>query len=172
MKNIILCGFMTSGKTTVGRLLAARLKRPFIDLDRTIERHMGHRIPTLFALLGVKKFRKLETKMLRQVCRRSGQVIALGGGALLNPANRALVSRKGTLLLLEVHPATVMKRLSPAQKASRPLLAGLSDAAIRKKIILLMRQRRVGFSHAIHRIRTDARSPKFLADKIVRLLSS
>lgn len=111
---IFLTGFMGSGKSTVGRLLARRLRRRFVDLDREIERREGRSIPELFAE-GEASFRAAETRALKAV--RGPAVVALGGGALLHNAV------EGALIKLTCAEPELWRRLKP-QLAARPLLKG------------------------------------------------
>ena len=92
---IVLCGFMGCGKSTIGRLLAKRLSRTFIDLDAFIEERAGKRIPAIFEQQGEAAFRALETACLTELAARPGVVLATGGGALLRPENAAAAHAGG-----------------------------------------------------------------------------
>lgn len=118
--NVVLCGFMGSGKTTVGRLLAKSLHRKFIDLDDWIEEREGMSVSDLFAARGEAGFRAAEQSAVREISLRSGLVIAAGGGTLLDPRNAALMRAGGYVVLLDASLPCVQKRL--ANDRSRPLL--------------------------------------------------
>lgn len=165
-RNIFLTGFMTSGKSTVGKRLAGELKWRFVDLDREVERAAGHRVSTIFRDQGEREFRKLESKCLRRVCRRNKQVIALGGGTLLEKGNIRLIRNRGVLIQLMVSPETVLRRLKN-QRGKRPLLSGISDAKARRNILALLAARRVGYRSAKHRIRVDDRTPREIVLQVI-----
>jgi 3-dehydroquinate synthase len=120
MKNVVLTGFMGTGKTTVGRTLAKRLGRPFIDMDVVIERAVGKSIPRIFAEDGEERFRQLESTLCEKLSGRQGLVIATGGGTLLDAGNRERMLESGTVICLECHPAEVIRRLK--EEGGRPLL--------------------------------------------------
>ena len=100
MKNIVLTGFMASGKSTVGRALAQKLNVSFIDTDQLIEIEQKRQIKDIFAQFGEPYFRTLETEAVRQVCRKDGQVIATGGGIVLNPKNIELFRKNSIIVFL------------------------------------------------------------------------
>ncbi len=117
-----------SGKTTLGRLLAARLELPFIDLDARIVEKAGRPIATIFAADGEPAFRALETETLRQTVSEGRGIVALGGGALLAPVNRALAEESGRVLCLDASLETLEARVARAP-GTRPLLATKAPAA-------------------------------------------
>ncbi|HWP34554.1 MAG TPA: shikimate kinase, partial [Thermodesulfobacteriota bacterium] len=88
-RNLVLVGLMGAGKSAVGRALAARLGRPFVDTDALVEARAGRPIPAIFAAGGEAAFRALEREVVAEVASRGGQVIATGGGAVVDPASRA-----------------------------------------------------------------------------------
>ena len=92
--NLILCGFMGSGKSTVGRLLARRLHRPFVDLDEFIEQQTGQTVAEIFNTRGEGAFRALEREAARSLCSQSGLVLSCGGGTVLNPQTAAPIFRR------------------------------------------------------------------------------
>ena len=103
MLNVILTGMPGSGKTTLGRALAGRMNRRFVDCDGEIERRAGMTIPEIFAQSGEDAFRNLESRVIADVCRERGAVIATGGGAVLRPENRRAMRQNGKLLLVQRH---------------------------------------------------------------------
>jgi shikimate kinase len=124
MKNplptVFLVGMPGCGKSTIGRSLAKALQRDFIDLDHEIERRCGVRIPVIFEIEGEKGFRARETQVLDEVSKDSGKVIATGGGAILQPRNRELLSERGQVVYLKASIEELYRRTS--RDRSRPLL--------------------------------------------------
>ncbi len=109
-----------AGKTTVGRQLARRLQRSFVDADHEIEARTGVRIPLIFDIEGEQGFRDREVKVIAELATRTDLVIATGGGAVLRPENRAALRQGGTVIYLSVAPELLFERtkLDP----NRPLL--------------------------------------------------
>jgi len=99
-KNIFLVGLMGAGKTTVGKLLARHSELEFIDSDHEIERRTGVKIPLIFELEGEAGFRKRESQVIRDLVERKNVVLATGGGAVLLPENREVLSAHGTVIYL------------------------------------------------------------------------
>ena len=137
MQNIILIGPMGSGKTTVGKQLAKRLRMDFVDSDHMIEERCGVSISTIFDIEGEDGFRKRETKMLTELCDRTGVVLATGGGAITSEENRILL-RKGFVIYLKTSIETQLARTQKNQ--NRPLLDNV-DA--QEKLTQLMEERGV-----------------------------
>jgi shikimate kinase / 3-dehydroquinate synthase len=119
--NIILTGFMGTGKTAVGREVAARTGRPFVDLDDLIVQRAGKSIPEIFAQDGEPAFRALEAAICGEMAAPAGLVIATGGGAVVNPANREALAAGGTVICLEADLETILQRVG--QGDDRPMLA-------------------------------------------------
>jgi shikimate kinase len=117
---IFLLGFMASGKSTVGPVLAAKLDRPFIDLDRVIEAEAGCAIAELIKREGEERFRELETETLREAASQSGAIIAPGGGAITRAENRELMARLGVTVWLD-SPFELCWRRIQNDGATRPL---------------------------------------------------
>lgn len=151
---IYLTGFMASGKSTVGPLVADELDLDFVDLDDHIESDAGHSIPEIFAREGELGFRQRETKALWDVSRRDGVVVALGGGATVDPNNRDYAKEHGLLVYLKVDAETILDRVAD-EADHRPLLqdddgAPLDRVAMQKRIERLLSERRSAYeqSHA------------------------
>lgn len=164
--NVYLAGFMGVGKSAVGRILARRLRRPFVDLDATIERAAGARVAELFARRGEKSFRRLESAALARAARRRGAVVALGGGVLLSAENRRLAKRTGRLVRLTCSRRELARRLRP-QRASRPLLAG---GSLMKRISALLESRRDAYAGADFAVSTTGLTTTQVAARIARRL--
>ena len=136
MQNLILIGPMGSGKTTVGKQLAKRLRIDFVDSDHMIEDRCGVSISTIFDIEGEQGFRKRETKMLEELCERTGIVLATGGGAITVEENRILLRKSGFVVYLKTSIETQLARTQKNQ--NRPLLENV-DAE--KKLSELMEER-------------------------------
>jgi shikimate kinase len=134
--NIVLVGLMGAGKTTVGRLLARRLKLEFCDSDHEIEARCGVGIPVIFELEGEAGFRAREAQVLEELCARTSIVLATGGGAVLAPENRQRLAAAGTVIYLHARPEELWPRLR--RDRDRPLLA---TADPRAKLQALYAQR-------------------------------
>ena len=126
---ISLYGPSGAGKTTTGRALANELNLPFVDLDEEIEARAGMPIPEIFAVQGEPRFRELERTTLQEVLSTGQGVLALGGGALIDPASRAQVERAGPVLCLKAPLETLLARLR-SEGDQRPLLAGKPAARL------------------------------------------
>jgi shikimate kinase len=154
-RTLLLAGMMGTGKSTVGRLLAARLGRAFIDTDAQIEAQRGLSVAQIFAREGEAAFRAAERAVLAALPER-GAVVALGGGALLAPEARALARARGLLVWLAAEPDTLLARI--AADGSRPLLAGLGEPARLARLRELCAARAPAYAEAELRIDTDGRS--------------
>jgi shikimate kinase len=130
---LILTGFMGSGKSSVGRLLAVRLGCPFVDLDAEIVAAAGSSINEIFARDGEAAFRNLESACLERVLAGGAAVIATGGGAVVADENRRSMRKRGIVVNLVVSLPQVLHRLHGA--VDRPLFSG-DDAANRAKLLM------------------------------------
>ena len=132
LRRIVLTGFMGSGKSTVGPLLAARLGWSFLDVDEAIEAEAGATIAELFARHGEASFREREQAAIARLCAGEALVLALGGGAIEHAGTRALLlTAPGTLLIhLEVELATTLARCCGTEH-TRPILADQANLASR-----------------------------------------
>ncbi len=120
MAYLILVGMMGSGKSTVGRLLAEELGRPFLDADAALQNLLGRTVPQLFRLFGEEAFRQHETAFLRNL--QAGEtVLSTGGGVVMREENWVEMRRLGTTVFLDVEPQTMIGRLT-VSKRKRPLL--------------------------------------------------
>lgn len=121
MKNIVLFGFMGTGKTSVGKMLASELGMEFLDMDHVIEEREGRAISDIFATDGESYFRELERDLVKKLAARDGLVIGTGGGVVLNEANIDDFAATGLCVCLNADPEEILKRLE--HDGSRPLLA-------------------------------------------------
>ena len=165
--NIILTGFMGTGKTTVGRLLAARLGRDFVDSDDLIVARAGKPVADIFRDEGEERFRAWEADAAAELAGRRGLVIATGGRLMLDAANAAALGATGPVFCLSASVGEILARVA-AGGAARPLLAG-DDAAAR--VAALQRQRAVGYAR-FRPVDTDGRSPAAVADDIAAALAA
>ena len=136
--NIILTGFMGTGKTSVGKRLAKRLGWRFIDLDQLIEAAAGMPITRIFAERGEAVFRRLERRCIGRVIHGQQQVIATGGGAVLDPQNRARLRVSGPVVCLTARPQAIVERIGRRLDA-RPLLRGHANPLPRIRHLLQRR---------------------------------
>jgi shikimate kinase len=120
-ENIFLVGMMGAGKTTVARLLAGRLNRPFIDSDQELEARCGVKVPVIFEIEGEEGFRAREAAVLDELTARSGIVLATGGGAVLRQENRERLGARGVVVYLRAQPRDLHMRTR--HDKNRPLLA-------------------------------------------------
>jgi shikimate kinase len=119
-RNLFLVGLMGAGKTTIGRLLARRLKRSFYDSDHEIEQRCGVEIAVIFDIEGETGFRVRESQIIEELSALDGVVLATGGGAVLDPQNRKRLASRGTVLYLHALPEALHQRVRHDRK--RPLL--------------------------------------------------
>ena len=163
VRRIVLTGFMGSGKTTVGPLIAARLDWKFVDADDVIEAEAGATIAELFALHGEAGFRDREHAAIARLIAADALVLALGGGAIEHPLTRSLLREStGTLLVhLEVKLATTLKRCRGTEH-TRPVLADQANLAARY-------WRRLPLYRTAHvSICVDALKPDEVAEAVLR----
>ena len=161
-RRIILTGFMGSGKTTIGPLVAARLGWSFVDVDDVIEAEAGMKIAEIFARNGEAAFREREHSTIAALAQKDALVLALGGGAIEHSATRTLLlTTPGTLLVhLEVELATTLTRCSGTEQ-SRPVLADQTNLASRYERRLPL-YRQAHFS-----IQVDTLTPEQVVDAIL-----
>lgn len=117
---VILVGMMGAGKTTVGREYARRHRMRFVDCDHEMEARTGVKVSTIFEIEGEDGFRRRETQLVDELTRESDLVLATGGGVVLNPDNRAMMSERGIVVYLNVPTAVLWERTR--HDRNRPLL--------------------------------------------------
>jgi shikimate kinase len=170
--DILLVGFMGTGKSVVGKRLAARLGRRFVDLDEAIADTAGRSIPEIFAAEGEAGFRERETAALQALVEEAPEpgeerVIATGGGVLGRDENLALLRRLGTLVCLTARPAVILERTRPWR--DRPLLAGAPDPAA--VVERLLAERAPRYALADRAIDTSERDVEEVVEEICRALT-
>lgn len=168
MKNVVLIGFMGTGKTSTGRALAQRLGRSFIDLDAMIEEEAGRTIPEIFAAEGEAAFRALEKAAVRRVAARRALVISTGGGTVKDAANVAELKKNGAIVCLKASVDAVLART--AHVGDRPVLDAKDAGDRRQAVADLMEERREIYAVADYSVDTSELSPLQVVEDIVGYL--
>jgi shikimate kinase len=167
MRNIVLVGFMGSGKTTVGKLIAEKTGMTLLDMDSIITDRAGKTINEIFADEGEAHFRALERSLAQELAATQGNIISTGGGIVLNAQNITDFEKTGLVVCLLVDAETVRDRVK--HDSSRPLLAGDKET----KIIQLLESRETLYESIAHKIDTSGRpSPEPTAQEIIDLYHS
>lgn len=166
-KNIILTGFMATGKSAVGKELAKRLGRVFIDTDVLVEEKSARPISAIFRERGEEYFRDLESEVIASLDRyRPGSlVVATGGGAVIRESNRKMLKKNGVLVLLTASPRAILRRVG--QSGQRPLLAAQSTL---DGINKLLAEREPYYRYCDISVDTTARRPERVAGEIITVL--
>ena len=167
-KNIILTGFMGTGKTTVGRLLAERLDRIFVDMDEQIEANFGKPIAQIFEEEGEAVFRMAEVRLSAHLAAQEGAIISTGGGALVNPGNRHVLAQSGPIICLTATVDEILRRMESA--SNRPLLPGDQEEK-RKRIRELLYLRRHAYAAIPLQVDTSGRTPAQIVDAVLEALA-
>ncbi len=166
MKNIYLVGFMGTGKTTVGKILAKRLNKEFLEMDEVIEQKSGKKITEIFKLHGEAHFRKLEKELLRNIANKENLVVSCGGGIVCDKENLAILKKTGIIFSLTASKERIYERTEKCK--DRPLL-NVSDPL--KKIEELLALRTPCYKQAHYLIDTDKTGPEAVAEKIIGILN-
>ncbi len=164
--NIVLIGFMGTGKTAVGREVAARLNRPFVDTDVLIEERAGRPILRIFTEDGEEAFRRLEAAVLQTVSEGEGTVVATGGGAVLRRENMERLRRNGLIIALRADPAAIRARVGSG--VERPLLGSDPEAAIRR----LLAEREALYHEADLTVDTSALSLEEVVARVITFVAT
>lgn len=166
--NVVLTGFMGTGKTTVGRLLAERLGFEFVDTDQLIEQRHGP-IPAIFREHGEGEFRRLERAVADELAGRSGLVISTGGRLLLDAANAARLGASCHVFCLTASIDTILDRVgADGAAAERPMLAGPD---VRRRVTELLAERAPAYAR-FEQVDTGTISPAAVVDQIVTRLTA
>ena len=162
-RNIVLTGFMGTGKSTVGRIVAEKLGVEFVDSDEVIEERFGP-IRRIFALDGEPGFRQRERVVAEDLASKRNTVIATGGGMLLDPVSVEMFEASGVIFCLRADPAAILDRVLGDGSVDRPLLSSTDP---RRRIVELLAEREEAYAR-FRSIITDAKSPEAIADEIIR----
>ena len=168
MKNIVLIGFMGTGKTSTGKTLAARLGFSFLDLDEAIEQAAGMTIPAIFEQFGEEGFRAREREAVKLAAERRNTVISTGGGTVKSQENMEALRAGGVVVCLQADVDTILQRT--ITQGQRPVLDGRDAGDRRKAIEQLMQERAQLYTHADYTVDTSNLSPLQVVDDIVRFL--
>lgn len=163
MKNIILTGFMGTGKSYVGRRLASRIGYKFKDIDEIIEKKENMKINDIFKLFGEEHFRKIETVVLGMELKGKGIVVSTGGGAVVSEMNRKLMRKAGIVVNLTATPEQILERL--AEDNERPLLKKEKNI---QKIRKMMLERKSYYEESDIQIDTTGKNVDDVISEIIR----
>ncbi|MDH5752351.1 MAG: shikimate kinase [Deltaproteobacteria bacterium] len=164
--NLILVGFMGSGKSAVGRRLAQRLGYGFLDTDNYIEEQTGRSIAAIFAEEGEEYFRGLEKALAKRLAGLRNYVISTGGGMITTPGNLELLRAAGLMIFLDADKEEIIQRLERDSK--RPLLQGQD---VRERVENLLAERMPLYSQCELRLPTRAKSVNKVAGELIRLIA-
>lgn len=162
-RNIVLTGFMGTGKSTIGRLLAQRMGRKFVDTDQIIEQWATQSIPEIFAKEGESVFREWELKVAKKLANQKNLIISTGGGFVTNPRCVELLQQNGVILCLSADPLVILAR---RHSNERPLL-DTENPLERIKILLAQR---APIYNQFPQIDTSHQTPLHTVEKIMALL--
>lgn len=162
MRNIVLAGFMGTGKTEVGKELSRLLSMRLIDVDHEIEQAEAMPVKDIFMKKGESYFREIEAEIIRKYAAERKLIIATGGGAVLRKENLAALRENGTIFCLTAHPETILDRIS--RNDERPLLQGNERM---DKIRNLLSIRGPLYEHAGIMIDTENKTPLQIAEEII-----
>ena len=168
VRNIILVGFMASGKSSVGRALARRTGWIRVDADEEIVSRAGKPIADIFRDAGEDAFRQLEREVTTDICKESGRIIAAGGGSFIDDQNRRIMLEFGTVFYLSARPDTIHRRVTRGnpRAPARPMLAGGDPL---ERITELLAQRAPAYANAHYAVETDGLSPEQVAQAIIKI---
>ena len=164
-RNVVLIGFMGTGKTAVGEMIASRLGRPFVDTDTLVEARAGRPIPRIFAEDGEASFRQLEAMVVEEVAAQDGSVIATGGGVVLRRENMERLRRNGLIIALRADPKAILARVGDG--GQRPLLGDDPEGSVRR----LLRERDLLYRDADLTVETSSVALGEAAERILAFVA-
>lgn len=164
-RNVVITGFVGTGKTTVGQRVAVRLGWPFLDFDEEIVRRAGRSIPEIFARDGEAAFRAMEAALCREWSIPRGWVLATGGGTCVDPSNRRALQAGGHLFFLYAELEEVARRL--ARATDRPLLQLRPGETLAERLQALWQAREAAYREIPEWVDTTGRSPDEVAEEIL-----
>jgi len=165
-RKLVLTGFMATGKSAVGAIVARRLNWPLIDSDTEIESRAGKSIVTIFAEDGEPRFRALEREIIAELAaRHEPAVIATGGGALIDDTNFAALSRTGVIICLAAHPEVIAARVAGSGRTRPKLLEG--DLPLEDRITELLAARSAAYARAAATIDTSELTRDQAAEQVL-----
>ncbi|MFA5688668.1 MAG: shikimate kinase [Kiritimatiellales bacterium] len=162
-RNIILVGFMGTGKTATGKILAAKTGMPLVDMDSAIEKQQNRTISEIFATDGEAAFRQMERELVKELAARNGLIISTGGGIVLNSDNIVDFEKSGLTVCLTASAKTIFRRVS--SNTTRPLLSGDKKVQIAE----LLEKRRPLYDAIRYQIDADRLNAEERADAILHL---
>jgi shikimate kinase len=165
-RSLVLIGMMGSGKTSVGRRLAARLQLPFIDTDRAVEEAAQLSVSEIFDVYGEAAFRDCEQRITARILQTPSQVVALGGGAWKDPDTRAAVAAKAISIWLDADVATLVERVQ--RRTTRPLLQNSDPASV---LVALDQERRPSYALADVHLRVGHAPQNRVIDNLIQALA-
>ena len=165
--NVVLIGFMGSGKSITGKLLAYRMGYSFVDTDVEIEKTYKMKIKDMFAKEGEAVFRQRETETIKRLSQKSHQVISTGGGVATKQEDMDALRQNGVIISLSAYPSTILKRTG---NDKRPLLAKKSNEERLKAIVELMAKRAKFYKNADLIVQTDDKTPLQNVETITKYL--
>ena len=170
MPQVILTGFMATGKTEVGRRLARRLGRPFVDIDGLVETAAGRTVADIFGSEGEARFRELERAAVIEACRVPGAIVATGGGTLLDPENRRRLAASGPIVCLSAGAEDILRRVH--DPGSRPLLAnGKGQVDRLERVRGLLAERAPVYALATHAVDTSGLTIDEVVERVQALVA-
>lgn len=164
-KNIIITGFMGTGKSVVAKELARKLKMEFIDMDRIVEERHGMSISNIFDRYGERYFRVQENKLVKELFQKENMVIATGGGTLLSSDNARILNQRGQIICLYADSQTIYNRVK--RKNNRPLL---KEKNVLSEINRLLKERKKIYDNIKWKIDTTNFTIREVVDKIINHL--
>lgn len=166
IKNVVLIGFMGTGKTSSGKMIANQLGFKFIDMDRAIEKKWGMTIPQMFEQHGEAFFREKEKEMCREVAGKKSVVISTGGGTVKDPDNVAILKQSGKIVCLMASVEAILERTTTI--GQRPLLDAYEDR--RQGIVELLEQRKAMYAQADYTVDTTDMSPLQVSRDVISFM--